>query len=330
MKYDVSILVPIYNVEQFIERCLHSLFGQTYHNIQFVFIDDCSPDNSLEIIYKVLHEYPERKSDVKIVKHEKNRGLAAARNTGIENAGGEYVLHIDSDDYAEIDMVQQMILKAKEEGADVVVADYFLQWEKTSKYIHQEVSSNKEEYLGKLLDCSATPSVWNKLFRKDIYISNNITTCEGVNFGEDMNVTPKLVYHSEKVVKLNKAFVHYVQYNNNSYSKKITDKNIEDILSTLNHLECYFSDLPNSDRFEKQLQIGKLQKKLEFIKNIDSKRLNKILDIFGETTKKVDDRRFGIFDRLVLNLSISNIQLLRIVIFGYKKLFATAQFLKGR
>ena len=87
--YDVSILVPIYNGEKHIERCLHSLFGQTYQNIQFVFVDDFSPDQSVELLYKVLEKYPHRKQSVSVIRHNKNKGLAGARNTGVENALGE-------------------------------------------------------------------------------------------------------------------------------------------------------------------------------------------------------------------------------------------------
>lgn len=330
MKYDVSILVPIYNVEKYIERCLRSLLEQTYNSIQFVFIDDCTPDNSVNILRQILQEYPERESAIKIIKHERNRGLAAARNTGVHNADGEYILHIDSDDYVEADMVQCMFLKAKEENADIVVADYFLEWEKVSKYVHVEISADIEGYVRQLLDSSALPVVWNKMIRKDIYIKRNITTIEGINFGEDMMVTPKLVYYSEKVVKLDRAFLHYIQYNNNSYSRIIRDKNIEDIVNTLNHLKCFFAGVPKSDFFLEALESGRQQKKLEFLKHIDNKRLNKILEIFSDTKVEVDANRFGIFDNLVLTLSRTNIPMLRILIFGYKKVFSAAQFFKRR
>ena len=124
MKYDVSILVPVYNVSDFIERCLHTLFRQTYPNIQYIFVDDCSPDRSVEIIQDVLKDYPQRKDDVKIIKHEKNRGLAAARNTGLENAEGDFILNIDSDDFIELDMVELMFGKTKEEEDNIVVCDF--------------------------------------------------------------------------------------------------------------------------------------------------------------------------------------------------------------
>lgn len=330
MKYDVSILVPVYNVSKFIERCLHTLFGQTYSNIQYVFVDDCSPDDSVEIIQKVLLQYPLRRKDVKIVKHKNNRGLAAARNTGVENAEGEYILHMDSDDYAELNMVEEMFSEAKKQNADTVVSDFFLQWEKSTKYIHQVFSTDKDQYIEMLLNSSAMPAIWNKMFRRDIYLENRISAIEGINVGEDFSVTPKLIYHSENIVKVNKAFVHYVQYNEGSYTKKISETNIKDILVVINHLDKYFSKIPESKKMISALKTGKLKKKLEFIKNIDIDRLSIVLKMFPESIDEDIKNKLNFFDRLLVDLSSRNVSLLRVVIYIYKKIFSIAQFVKRR
>ncbi len=95
----ISILVPIYGVEKYIERCSRSLFGQTYFNIEYIFVDDCTKDNSIGILKKVLMDYPLRAKKVKIVSHSTNRGLSAARNTALTHAEGAYIMHVDSDDY---------------------------------------------------------------------------------------------------------------------------------------------------------------------------------------------------------------------------------------
>lgn len=107
----VSICVPVYGVERYIERCARSVFEQTYDNIEYIFVDDCSPDHSIDILKNVIEEYPARKPNVRIVRHEHNRGLAAARNTAIDNAGGDFVLHIDSDDYIPSDYVSLLATK---------------------------------------------------------------------------------------------------------------------------------------------------------------------------------------------------------------------------
>ena len=94
---DVSVIVPVYNVSGFVERCVRSLMEQTLDNVEFIFVDDASPDNSIDIIRRVIKEYPNR--NVRIAIHEYNKGLPSARNTGLDLCVGEYVFHCDADDY---------------------------------------------------------------------------------------------------------------------------------------------------------------------------------------------------------------------------------------
>lgn len=120
----VSIIIPVYGVEKYIERCARSLFEQTLDDIEYLFIDDCTPDKSVEILKRVLEEYPHRKSQVVIHRMEQNSGQAKVREWGMRNARGEYVIHCDSDDWLDVHMYEEMYNKAIEEDADVVVCDY--------------------------------------------------------------------------------------------------------------------------------------------------------------------------------------------------------------
>ncbi len=120
-RYSVSIIVPIYNVEKYIERCAVSLFEQDFEDIEYIFVNDCTPDNSIQILEEVIEKYPNRKSNVKIIHYKANKGLGSARKTGLEQATGEYVLHIDSDDWVELDMVLCLYNKAIETDADIVI-----------------------------------------------------------------------------------------------------------------------------------------------------------------------------------------------------------------
>ena len=107
----VSILVPIYGVEKYIARCVESLFGQTYDNIDYVFVDDCTPDNSITVLKNVLSNYPNRKDSVRIIRHKKNQGLAVTRNTAVAVAKGEFLMHVDSDDWIELNTVELCVKK---------------------------------------------------------------------------------------------------------------------------------------------------------------------------------------------------------------------------
>ncbi len=116
--FKVSVISPFYKVAPFIERCAESLLGQTLEDVEFIFVDDASPDESRELLEKVIARHPER--DARIVTHEANKGLPAARNAGLAVATGEFIFHCDSDDWVEPDMLEKMYKAAADNGADYV------------------------------------------------------------------------------------------------------------------------------------------------------------------------------------------------------------------
>ena len=124
MNPTISICVPVYGVANYFADCLRSLFEQTFADLEYVFVDDCTPDNSMAILDDVLQEYPNRRSQVRVIRHETNRGLAVARRTSIEAATGKYILCVDSDDTVSPDMAQTLYQKSVEEDADLVLAAY--------------------------------------------------------------------------------------------------------------------------------------------------------------------------------------------------------------
>ncbi|MDV8157307.1 glycosyltransferase family 2 protein [Acinetobacter bereziniae] len=260
----VSILVPVYNVESFIAKCAKSLFEQTYKNIEYIFVDDCSPDCSVEILENIKSEYPDRIKYIKIIKHEINKGLAGARNTAILNALGDYILHVDSDDFIEKETVEKLVNNALEEQADIVVFDYYLEWEKVNKLIVHKYDTDKEKYLDLVLSAQTENFVVNKLIKRSLYVDYKILHTQGLNFGEDYLVVPKLLFFSQKISKVNEAFYHYIRFNNNSYTSSISKKNIEDLIFVYHELEKFLIkvDCDRSSLFQ-----GCLTKKFELIRD---------------------------------------------------------------
>lgn len=114
--YKVSVIIPIYKVEPFVARCAQSLMEQTLTDVEYIFVDDASPDNSIAVLRKVITKYPERSNYVKVLTHTENKGLPAARNTGLAVAQGEYIFHCDSDDFVEPDMLEQLYRKSNRNG----------------------------------------------------------------------------------------------------------------------------------------------------------------------------------------------------------------------
>ena len=120
----VSILIPVYKVEKYIERCARSVFEQTFGDLEIIFVDDCSPDNSITILKRVLEDYPDRKKQTRIIRHKKNEGLSGARNTAIKAATGDYIYFLDSDDEISKDCIQELIGPLKKTHYDFVIGDY--------------------------------------------------------------------------------------------------------------------------------------------------------------------------------------------------------------
>ena len=151
MKYKVSVIIPIYKVERYITRCAESLMRQTLPEVQFVFVDDATPDNSISLLEAVLERYPERRGDVVILRHNANKGLPSARNTGLSVAEGEYIFHCDSDDFVEVDMLAKMYALVEKESADIVWCDWYLSFEGSERYMRQPDYGNAEDALKAML-----------------------------------------------------------------------------------------------------------------------------------------------------------------------------------
>lgn len=121
----VSVIIPVYGVEKYIERCARSLFEQTLDDIEFIFVNDCTLDNSINVLETTLEEYPKRKSQVQIINFEQNQGAAKAREIGMKTANGEYIIHCDSDDWVVKEAYETLYNIAKASESDMVICDWF-------------------------------------------------------------------------------------------------------------------------------------------------------------------------------------------------------------
>lgn len=224
----ISIIIPVYGVEKFVERCAISLFEQTLNSIEYIFVDDATPDKSIEIITNVLERYPQRKSQVTILRHDVNKGLPAARNTGLTAADGEYILHCDSDDYLEKDALERMLKTAENTDSNIVWCDYYLSFSTNERIMVQPNYSDSQEAIKGMLSGSMKYNVWNKLVKRSLYEDNKISFPEGHSMGEDMTMI-KLFAHAQKVVYLNASLYHYVRLNTDAMTQSYSEKKLADI-----------------------------------------------------------------------------------------------------
>lgn len=230
----VSVAVPVYSVERYIERCARSLFEQTYDALEFVFVDDASPDGSIDILNAILPEYPGRMSAVKIVRHPVNRGLSAARNTALEHCTGDFVTHVDSDDYLEPDAIGKLVALQVKTGADIVSGDYIRHTPEGEIPYSRPDYPDRGHMLRDLTEQIHWHEIWGRLVRRSLYMEYNITAEEGCDFGEDWQVLVPLVFYSRTVAYLGEPVYHYNSQNPDSYTKKQEEKSAGDRIARQN------------------------------------------------------------------------------------------------
>ena len=219
----VSVIVPIYNVSPYIERCLHSLFKQTLQDLEFIFVNDATPDNSMEILQRVLKKYPGRIAQVKLIENRINKGLASSRNVGIKEATGKYIIHCDADDYVDLTMYETLYKKAEESGGDMVMCDYYFADGKN--FIKHNIPEWKEpkQYIIHWFDSQMDYStVWNKLIKRDLILKNNIFTFDGHDDGEDLYTSIRYFYYIDNISIVNQPLYFYCRNDNSISTKKLT------------------------------------------------------------------------------------------------------------
>lgn len=305
----VSIIIPVYGVEKYIERCARSLFEQTLDDIEYLFIDDCTPDKSVEILKHVLEEYPQRKNQVVIHRMEQNSGQAKVREWGMRNATGEYVIHCDSDDWVDIHMYEKMYKKSVSADYDIVVCDYY-ESDGTSQIINKEYIPDKvEETMSSILLKKTNSVLWNKLVKKSIY--NNKIIYPIANNAEDYALLVQLAYHSKSFGYVNEPLYFYY-YNTSSLTKVMTNENL------INRFNQSMSNIGIVETFLRQNQsLTKYSDELDCIKVIEKEIL--ISSSFNKTLyKKWIDAYKEIFPRILLNNKITLRRKLRFIGIKYR------------
>lgn len=230
----VSVIVPVYKAETTIHRCVDSLLVQTLKDFEIVLVDDGSPDRCGEI----CDEYARNDSRIKVI-HQKNMGVSAARQTGIDNATGKYTIHADPDDWVEPTELEELYKKAKEDDADMVICDFY---ENDDIYHKQEPSSLDSKVVLYELFQQLHGSCCNKLIRRACYSDYCIKFPKDIHLREDVYVLCAMLLHPIKVSYLSKAFYHYVQ------------RPMEDALSHFYDESSYQHDLRMEKCFDELLK----------------------------------------------------------------------------
>ncbi len=227
-KFKVSVIIPVYNVEQYLRQCLDSVVNQTFKDIEIIIINDCSTDNSINII----EEYKNRYSNIKLINQNLSEGCYKARNIGLEKATGEYIGFVDGDDYIELDMFEKMYSQAKQTNADIVLCNFYTLFTKTNE-IKKTIFSKTINLLKKtnnkltgaekvIFDYSA---IWNKIYKREFLIENNISFHSQLHMADDNFFNIVSLLKAKTIVHLQDALYYYRKQRTDSITKSGNENN---------------------------------------------------------------------------------------------------------
>lgn len=306
----VTVIVPVYNVENYIEKCLDSLVNQTLEDIEIIIVNDGSKDNSEQIILNYKEKYP---SKIVYLKKE-NGGLSDARNFGMPYAKGDYIAFLDSDDYVELDLYEKLYNRAVQTNADMVECDFY--WEYSDKREHDKTANYKNE---SDMYANARVVAWNKLYKREIILNSGIEFPKGLRY-EDLEFFYKILPKLKKIELINEPLIHYVQRDNSiTY---VQNEKTADIFTILDNILQYYRENNLYNKYNQELEY--MFTRILFASSL--KRMLKIKDrkirkkLLKETINKVYDTFPDWKKNKILNgiKSLKNLYLKSINFYTYK------------
>lgn len=304
------MVIPVYNVEAHIERCLNTLFGQTLDDIEYVFVDDGSTDRSVEIISDILAQYPHRAAQVKILQHDCNKGVAAARTTGILAATGEYIIHCDPDDYVDTNIYSLMYRAAVENDSDIVVCNHFYEQQGNVSMRKMVFHDTPKECLQHWYKKDQNYSMlWDKLIRRDLFVQNNILPYIGIDYGEDFACMVRIFYYARSIVYIPQTLYHYCKRSNSITMQVMNHISFNNRIRLAQEI-CLFFEGKGFDNFCNNMKFNiKLSGRHLFIDN-ESEWFN----IFSESHKYIMSYKDNsIKSRLLWWLALRNVVIYKLL-----------------
>lgn len=215
----ISVIIPMYNVAEKLNQCLKSLQVQTFKNYEVIFVDDCSTDDTIDVIRAWISKQSNKDHKYIIECHDENKGVAAARNTGLRMAKGIYIYYLDADDYIEPDSLLSLYEASENETADIVGCEWLLNFGNFERWIHQPDILDGLDGFKKICKGSLRCNLWLYMAKRSLYEKSNLKFLPSMNMGEDLAMMARLMLSSSKFRIVHKALYHYNQTNCSSISK---------------------------------------------------------------------------------------------------------------
>ena len=275
----LSIVVPVYNVEKYILRCICSLLNQDYDEYEIIIVNDGTPDKSIEVIKDNCKD-----SRISIINQE-NKGLSAARNTGLANAKGDYIWFVDSDDWIEENCLSQIIRRIGETNADVVYV-YADEIENERVYLRGRYNEigviSGKEFLSKYKKYNCAPFY---IVKRSLLTNHNIQFFNGL-LHEDNDYTPRMLYYASRVTSI-EGYLYHIFRHDGSITRTLNPKRLFDLIKIAENYKEYLEDIISED--------------WSYYCNVIGNSINQAMfecakypgDIQKEVNKKISDSRFG-------------------------------------
>lgn len=301
----VSILVPFYNVEKYVGRCVESLFTQTYQNIEYVFVNDCTPDRSAEVIQKYINMY-NIADKCKMIIHKQNQGISVSRNDCLDNMTGDYFLFVDSDDYIDIDMVELLVEAAMKENADISGCGYIEEYSDHSIDYPQKYFNDHIEMMRAITLLTIKGVMWKLLIRSNIVTDHK----EEVRFIPDRNMVDdylfccQVFYYAQRFAGVDKCMYHWIQYNPNNYTH-ITKFAVESQAAAIRKVEDFYRQKGVYDIVKVELNKRKFISKLPLLLDKNCFDVHRWRSLFPESNSYRKSIDFSPKHKMLFNLAMS-------------------------
>ena len=245
----VSVVVPVYKVEQYLERCVKSICEQTYQELEIILVNDGSPDRCGEM----CEDLAQKDKRIQVL-HKQNGGLSDARNAGVKLATGKYLLFVDSDDYIANTLVEKTVAEAEKMACDMVLFDYYcvengIEEVRTTQIPGGKVISLEEEHQLLL----APPAAWAKLFNREFYVKADCPFPKGLYF-EDLATTPIFFLKAERISYLKEPLYYYIIRENSIMTGKNHEKSSQDKMEVLDHILSVYRENGKYETYREELE----------------------------------------------------------------------------
>lgn len=292
----VSVIVPVYNVSQYIETCAMSLFAQTLDDMELIFINDLSPDDSVNIIMRSLRHFPQREDQVRIINMPANSGSAGARRKGIIEATGEYIIQLDGDDWVDPEYYRTLYETAVKHNADIVIGDEVMEYPKSTIFQdNSALPTSGKEIMHIWYRHTIAMFCHNKLVRRTLYTDNGILPWKGLNMWEDNGLFARLFYHANNVVQVHGPVYHYNRCNGGAMTSGYGIRQVNQMIAIAGNLDRFFSSKPDAKDYEKTVNAFKYLAKINLITDSFA-NYRKFRSIFPECdgiAKELDPKAFS-------------------------------------